>query len=92
MEGDQQLEDEAIHPKQERIFCSPSLAETHLASVVDDTGQRDIFTVPGALDHVLFLCLPQEHSLLGRLLILLSLCENCRALLGSLHLHLEILP
>lgn len=81
MEGDQQLEAEASHPKQETIFCSPSLAQTYLTGVVDDTGQRDIFTVAGALDHVLLLCLRRGHSLLGRLLILLSLCENCRALL-----------
>lgn len=62
MEGDQELEAEATHPKQEIIFCSPSLAQTYLASVVDDTGQRDTFTVPGALDHVLLLCLPRGQS------------------------------
>lgn len=51
MEGDQQLEAVATHPKQKPIFCSPSLAQMYLTGVVDDIGQRDVFTVPGALDH-----------------------------------------
>lgn len=87
MEGDQQLEAEATHPKQKTIFCSPSLAQTYLTGVVDDIGQRDIFAIPGALDHGL----PCGQSLLGRLQILLSLCKSCRTLLSSFCLHLEIL-
>lgn len=76
MEGDQQLEAVATHPKQKTIYGSPSLAEMYLTGVVDDIGQRDIFTVPGALDHGL----PCGQSLLSRLQILLSLCKSCRTL------------
>lgn len=72
MEGDWQLEAEATHATQETIFCSPSLAQTHLTRVVDGAGQRDVFTVPGALDPVLFLHWPCGQSLPGRLLILRS--------------------
>lgn len=80
MEGDQQLEAGAIHPKQKIIFCSPSLAQTYLTGVVDDTGQRDIFAVPDAADHGL----PCWRSLPSRLQILLSLCKSCKTLLSEL--------
>lgn len=51
------------------FFNSLSLAQTHLTSVVGDGGQRDVFTVPGALDHVLFLHLPHGHSPGGLLML-----------------------
>lgn len=41
------MEAEATCPKQETI-CSPSLAQAYVTGVVDDTGQREVFTVPGS--------------------------------------------